>query len=63
MRNKDFEESDDEFISETWCDICKKETQVYFKSGGHERDSSGDYEECLECGYWRYGMCSEWEKP
>lgn len=42
-------------LNETWkdeayCKKCKRETDHQYTDGGHERDSSNDRRECLECG-------------
>ena len=42
------------------CEHCKKETKHQCKDSEHERDSTGDYQECLECFYWKTGY--NWDK-
>jgi len=44
------------------CDHCDRDTPHRCMDGGHERDSSGDYRECLECGWYRMGG-GEYEPP
>mgnify|MGYP006921399822 FL=1 len=44
------------------CPFCKKVTRQLHVSKGHERDSSYDRQECLECGATKYGMDGEWWK-
>lgn len=37
-------------IYNCFCPVCKKVTIMDFHDSGHERDSSGDFYECSECG-------------
>jgi hypothetical protein len=53
----------DPYETEAHCPNCKRDTRQRYTSAGHERDSSHDKEECLECGAYRYGMSSEWQMP
>lgn len=39
------------------CEWCGRETRHALHDSGHERDSSGDYRECKECGKRTFGMC------
>lgn len=45
------------------CPHCHKETRHLFRDSGHERDSSGDYQKCLECHWWAYGMSPNEYRP
>jgi len=38
-----------EYNEERYCEYCDKETLHYCRDNNHERDSSSDYQECLEC--------------
>lgn len=42
-------------IDEAFCQNCNRDTQQKFVDAGHERDSSGNRQECLTCGWWRLG--------
>ena len=55
----------EEYVEMDWCGgHCKRETQQRFSSAGHERDSSYDHTECLECRWWKMGMTgSQWHPP
>lgn len=44
-----------------WCDICNKDTEQTVHDSGHERDSSGDWQECMECGAYFSGLTGKWE--
>lgn len=46
---------DDHYIDERYCNNCNQETEHRCKDSGHERDSSGDYQECLVCGEYKFG--------
>lgn len=39
-----------------YCERCDKDTNQKFIDSGHERDSSHDRFECLECGHIKYGL-------
>lgn len=43
------------YEDEVFCQNCGKETPHRCEDSGHERDSSGDYQECLACGWWLTG--------
>lgn len=51
-----------EEIYERYCDHCEADTQQRCIDSGHERDSSGDYQECLVCGWHRWGF-GDWQPP
>ena len=50
------------YIDEYFCDHCDKDTLHKILESGHERDSSNDYFECLECGWSKSGH-GEYEPP
>lgn len=50
------------YQDEMWCDHCDKDTQHKVIDSGHERDSSGDWRECLEC-HWTKTGHGEYEPP
>lgn len=43
------------YTDKRFCTHCDKYTLHKCYDSGHERDSSNDQEECLECGWIRYG--------
>lgn len=47
---------------ERWCGHCDDYTEQTLKSGEHERDSSGDWQECLRCHWHRIGY-GDWQPP
>ena len=51
------------YIDERHCDHCDKDTNHRCKDSGHERDSSGDYQECLVCKWWMTGYRREYNPP
>jgi transcription elongation factor Elf1 len=48
-------------IDVLYCGNCDKDTNQKINESGHERDSSHDRFECLECGFIKYGLTGEWE--
>lgn len=50
----------EKYVDEGYCCICKKDTKQEFNDAGHERDSSGDYRICLECGAYYSGYTGKW---
>lgn len=52
-----------EYWEEHYCPICKRNTLQYYESMGHERDVSGDYQECLYCRARSYGGWGKNWKP
>jgi hypothetical protein len=50
------------YETDAHCPFCNKDTNQLYTSAGHERDSSHDKEECLECGARKYGFSNEWTK-
>ena len=51
------------YEDECFCDHCNADTRHKFKDSDHERDSSGNYRECLTCGWWRTGMDDTYYPP
>lgn len=51
------------YIDERYCEKCGEYTEHEVRDAEHERDSSGDYEECLICGWWETGMSSVRQPP
>jgi len=49
-----------EYQDEEYCSICKKYTLQTIYASEHERDSSGDWQECLECGAYYSGYSGKW---
>lgn len=45
---------------ERYCKICNKYTRQLCYDSGHERDSSHDWQECLECGGRYSGYTGKW---
>lgn len=43
-------------LTDAFCKTCGEETAHVLTCAGHERDSSGDYRECLECGERVFGF-------
>lgn len=50
------------YIDEGDCPFCEKETKQRFTDSEHERDSSSDRRECLECGATYSGYSGTWWK-
>lgn len=48
------------FVDEAFCPLCKKETRQQFYFDGHERDSSGCWQQCLECHARKWGSSTDW---
>ncbi len=44
------------------CPFCEKETVHKCWTENHERDSSGDSRECVECGAHKSEVSSYWHK-
>ena len=49
------------YEDERFCYHCKKVTNHKCKDSGHERDSSQDYQECLECKWYSLGLTGHTE--
>lgn len=50
-------------LDERYCGHCDADTVQRCEYSDHERDSSGDRQECTVCGWWRTGMSGEWKPP
>lgn len=48
------------YRDEMYCDHCDDDTDQIVHSDGHERDSSGDWQICLKCGYRKSGWGGGW---
>lgn len=51
------------YLDERLCKHCDTDTKHRCKDSGHERDSSGDYQECLVCKWWMTGYSYEYNPP
>lgn len=51
------------YNDERYCGHCKKTTNHKCKDSNHERDSSGDFQECLECHWWMSGITRDYIEP
>lgn len=51
------------YEDERFCDHCDRYTQHRCKDSGHERDSSWNYQECLMCHWYKYGINDEYQPP
>lgn len=47
------------YNSTGYCTHCERTTPHVREDGGHERDSSNDYEECLVCGWFKWGFMKD----
>lgn len=54
---------ENKYIDERLCENCNAETEHSCRDSDHERDSSYDFEECLVCGWWKYGFLSHKGPP
>lgn len=52
-----------DFIDDCFCDRCAEYTSHHVYDDGHERDSSNNWRECLECGWVRYDLTEEYRPP
>lgn len=52
-----------DYIDERWCDNCDKYTNHICRDDLHERDSSYDYQCCMECHWFKYGISGEYHPP
>ena len=52
-----------EYTDVMWCDICREDTEQLVHDAGHERDSSGDWQECQVCKSYRSGLTGLWRTP
>jgi hypothetical protein len=53
----------EEYTDERFCENCDTYTSQICRDSGHERDSSGDYEECLVCRWYKSGLTNKRSKP
>ena len=51
-----------DYEMEGYCPFCNKESIMKHHSENHERDSSGDYRVCSECGARKSEVFSFWHK-
>ena len=52
-----------EYQTERYCLRCHKDTIQICRDSTHERDCSDDYQECLECHWYKTGYSSDWQPP
>lgn len=52
-----------EYRDECFCDHCEKDTDHLCYCSGHERDSSGDWRQCLVCNYRYSGFDGKYHAP
>lgn len=52
----DLQFPEDYYEDDRHCKHCDRTTSHNCRDSGHERDSSGDYQECNVCGYWSTGL-------
>lgn len=55
--------SQPDYTDEAFCDHCGRDTEQLFHDGGHERDSSNDYQECLVCRWIKWGHGDTFRPP
>jgi hypothetical protein len=48
------------YFDKLYCGHCDRTTKQKVNEEGHERDSSNDSFECLECGHIKFGLSGEW---
>ncbi len=51
------------YDDERFCDHCKKDTLHNCRDSTHERDSTDDYQECKDCGWWMTGYDRKYNAP
>lgn len=51
------------YEDDRFCEHCQADTPHQCRDGGHERDSSNDYQKCLVCRWFRFGMSGEYSPP
>jgi hypothetical protein len=51
------------YEEECFCEHCQKDTMHLVFETGHERDSSGDWRECLECKWTCSGLTDRYNPP
>jgi len=45
-----------------YCPICDTDTEQMCQNSTHERDSTADYQKCLQCEYEYSGYTGKWEE-
>lgn len=53
----------DPYKDERHCDHCQADTPHKCQDSNHERDSTGDQQTCLVCGWWRSGFDGKYYPP
>ncbi len=51
------------YEDDEYCGYCDRYTRQTITDSEHERDSSGDKQECSECGWVYWGLTGKWEAP
>lgn len=51
------------YDDERFCAHCDRDTPHTCRDGGHERDSSNDYQKCTVCGWYKFGFMREPSPP
>jgi ribosomal protein L44E len=51
------------YEDERYCERCDKYTPHTCRDSEHERDSSYDYQQCRECGWWKTGFSNSYHPP
>ena len=52
-----------EYVDEMYCPNCDKYTQQQCVDSEHERDASGDRQECTVCKWYYSGYTAKWYPP
>ncbi len=52
-----------EYSDVRFCWHCNCDTEHLCRDSGHERDSSGDYQECTACRWYETGIVSGYQPP
>lgn len=53
----------DAYIDERYCGHCDRYTQHTCYDSNHERDSSGDFQQCEVCNWYMSGYTRKYEPP
>jgi hypothetical protein len=51
------------YVDTRFCDHCDDDTWHRCSDSGHERDSSWDYQECLKCKWYKFGLSAKYGPP
>lgn len=51
------------YEDDRYCTNCDDYTAHKCKDSNHERDSSGDYQECIVCGWYKNGFTDRYHPP